>query len=132
MSLMYAGLSVFTGGLIGYASWGDRRPLPSVVLTWLLLLSPIAVFSIQTFRVLRSLNRTRRGQRKPRSTGLWSLDVGMQWKFLLLQLLSSTVLPPLFYRFFRLAIYLGRFHTNHLRPTSNPHSPNIPSSLCPH
>jgi hypothetical protein len=101
MSLIYAGLSLFTGGLAGYASWGDRRPLPTVARTWLLLLSPVAVFSVQTFRVLRSMYRTRRGRPTPHSTSLCSLDLGLQWKFVFLQILASIVLPTICYLVYR-------------------------------
>jgi hypothetical protein len=94
-SLAYAMLSLVTGYFIAFATGSQYRGTTVVALIWLILLSPVAVIAIQAVRVLRSVHRTRRGRATPQTTGFWTLDLGMQWKFLLLQTLASIVLPPI-------------------------------------
>jgi hypothetical protein len=101
ISLVYAMVSLMTGLMIGGASWPNSSPSTHIAFRWLLVGSPIAVIAIQTVRVFQSLSRTRWGPGVPRSTGFWTLDLGMQWKFLLLQILASIVLPPICHVIYR-------------------------------
>jgi hypothetical protein len=92
-TLGYAMLSLITGYFMAFVT--GSRGTALLALIWMILFSPVAVFGIQSARVVRSLHRTRSGRAAPQSTGFWTLDLGMQWKFLLLQILASLLLPPI-------------------------------------
>jgi hypothetical protein len=103
----YVFISVFYGGfafllVMGFSGWHPKTvcatgPIPppridEIVGSYFPFLAVGCVIALQLARILNSVVRTWRPSRIPQKPSLWSLDLGIQWKFLLVMVVAPRLL----------------------------------------